>query len=421
MMNRSLIKWAFFASILISTGTFARSQEWTRFRGPNGTGISETKTVPIKWDEDHFLWKTELPGGGHSSPVLWGNKLFVTGSPGNASKHQIYCLDATTGKLLWTREFPYHVFQKHQFNSFASPTPAVDSERLYACWSIPEHYQLAALDHDGEIVWTKDLGPFVSQHGCGTSPIVYNDLVVLANDQMNGGNSYLIAVNRETGETVWKTPRGSSMAAYSTPCVYPAADGGELLIFNSDAEGIVAINPRSGRPVWAFKDAFDKRSVSSPVFANGLVFGSCGSGGGGDYVIAIKAPTREGEQPELAYKIRRNTPYVPTGVIYHDRIFLWDDSSFLTCADLSTGRTIWQERIDGRFFGSPVCVNGNLYCVSDTGEVVVVEASDNFTLLARNPLGEFSHSTPAIANGRMYLRTFTHVICVGVEPLKTRL
>jgi outer membrane protein assembly factor BamB len=388
------------------------AQEWTRFRGPNGTGISTATTIPTEWGEKDFNWKVALPGEGHSSPVLWGDKVFLMS--GDRASNQVYVLGiaARDGAILWQRSFPISRYHKNDYNSYASGSPATDSQRVYVCWPTPEHYTLMALDHAGRTVWEKDLGPYAAQHGGGASPIVYEDKVVLANEQ--DGESFLIAVDAATGATRWKTPRKTTEACYSTPCVYQPDGGQTTLIFNSQSDGISAIAPDTGKVLWELGTLFDKRTISSPILAAGLLIGSCGSGGGGNYLVAVRpGDPAGGRKPELAYTIRRSAPYVPTSVCVGDLLFLWGDGGIVSCLKASTGEVEWQERVGGNYFSSPVWVDGRLFCVSTRGEAVVLEASDHFKVLARNALGEQTHSTPAVAGGRMYIHTSKHLISIG--------
>ena len=194
------------AVLLASTFTpQAWAQEWTRFRGPNGTGQSEESTIPAVWTEDETLWKSKLPGSGNSSPVLWGDRIFLlSADPANGTRY-VVCLSADDGKILWQRDYPSEVHPIHQLNTLASSTPCVDAERVYCAWSTPEEFTLLALTHDGAPVWKANLGPFVSQHGFGTSPIIVGDLVIITNDQ--DAESFVIAVDRTSGATEWKIDR----------------------------------------------------------------------------------------------------------------------------------------------------------------------------------------------------------------------
>lgn len=185
--------------LLLSSLSEGTAQEWPRFRGPNGSGISSSKSIPTTWTTNDFNWKLPLPAAGHSSPVLWGDKVFLTTGDSKTKQESVICVSATGGQVLWQKSFPFTLYHKNDYNTFASASPAVDQHRVYVCWSSPAHYTLMALTHDGQMVWEKDLGPFASQHGGGASPIVYQDKVVLGNEQ--DGESFLIAVDAATGKT----------------------------------------------------------------------------------------------------------------------------------------------------------------------------------------------------------------------------
>ncbi len=396
-------------SLLLQAGL--KAQEWTRFRGPNGTGRSSATSIPLRWKESDYNWKVKIPGEGHSQPVLWGEKIFLTSAEEKGARRLVLCLRVSDGGEEWLNRYDSETHKKNPRNSYASNTPAVDSERVYVAFSTPASFILFALDHKGKEIWRRDFGPFQAMHGSANSPIVFQDLVILGNDQ--AGESFLIAVDRKTGETKWKTPRESAKAAYGTPCVYKESSGREALLFTSQAHGISSIDALTGKVNWEAR-VFDKRTVSSPLLAGGLVFGTCGSGGGGNYLVAVKTGG-EGDVTEshVAYKLTRAIPYVPTSVAHEDLIFLWGDRGVVTCVEIPTGTIIWQERVGGEYSGSPVGIGDRIYAISDEGEVVVLSAGREYNVLARNPLGEGSRCTPAIAGGKMYLRTYRHLISVG--------
>jgi len=407
----------------------ASAQEWARFRGPNGTGISPAKTIPAKPTEADINWKIELPGSGHSSPVLWGERLFLTATDPAKGGISVLCYDAKSGKQLWRSDHSLPRSHRHKFNSYASPTPALDAERVYVLWDDPQHFMLTALDHDGKKVWQRDLGPYVSQHGCGGSPIVVDGKVIVNNEQENkeqartpaDGVSSLLAVDAKTGEIAWQTSRNTETTAYSTPALYTPKGGKPQLIFNSQAHGISGVDPETGKVLWSYEKAFDKRSCSSPLVAGDLILGSCGSGGGGNYVVAVRPGNPDQRtDAELAYEMKKSAPYVVTGVVKDGLAWLWSDGGILTCLHTPTGEVRYQERVGGNFFGSPVWVDGRLYCVSTAGELVVVEASDKFNVLHRFPLNELCHSTPAVALGRMFIRTERHLLSLGGTPPDSR-
>lgn len=396
-----------------------RAQEWTRFRGPNGSGLSDAKTIPTQWSAADFNWKVALPGTGHSSPVLWGEKVFVTSCDAKAGKFFLLCLNTRDGSVRWRKEFSFTPYDKHALNSFASSTPTVDAERVYVCRTETARITLSAFTHGGEPVWEKDLGPFAVDHGSGTSPVLHDGMVVLANEQ--GGESFVIALDARTGAERWKSPRASGSGTYSTPCLYQPKNGPAQLIFNSEGHGISGLASDTGKVIWEFAPAFDKRSVSSPVIAGGFIIGSCGSGGGGNYVVAVRpGDATNGAKPGRAYEVRRSAPYVPTSICVGDWLYLWSDGGIVSRVHAATGEVKWQERAGGNFFSSPVCVDGRLFCVSTAGEVVVVPVADRFEVLARNPLGELTHSTPAIAGGRMYIHTSGQLMSVGGKPPDAR-
>ena len=413
---------------LVSAST---AQEWTRFRGPNGQGIGQAQGIPSEFTEKDFNWKVELPLVGHSSPVLWGGKIFLTcADDAKSAKQVVVCVSASDGAIQWTKEYDSAFHRKHQLNSFASSTPAVDEKHVYVCWSTPDQYTLLALTHDGKEVWRRELGPYVSQHSSGISPIVYKDLVILGNDQDEAdradpeqrGKSFIIAVNRDTGATQWQTERKSVLVAYSTPCIFQTDGGKPELIFNSQAHGISSLKPDDGSLNWEIDSAdggplLTMRSVSSPVLCDGLITASCGSGGGGNYLVTVRPGVKEGPSPEFVYKVlqRDAAPYVPTPLYRNGLLFLLGDGGFAACFDAETGEKHWYERLGGNFFASPICIEGRLFCISTAGEVVVLKASDEYELLGTSALGETCHSTPAVAGGKLYLRTYKHLISIGGE------
>jgi outer membrane protein assembly factor BamB len=398
--------------LLLFTGA-AAAQEWPRFRGPNGSGVSAA-TLPVRWTDKDYNWKVKLPGTGHSSPVLWGERLFVTCAEEDTGKRLLVCLRAADGERLWLRDFPGEKHGKHADNSFASSTPAVDERRVYVCWGGPKDYLVAALDHDGKEVWRTDLGSFRSGHGFGPSPIVHEDLLVVPNDQ--DGRSSLVGLESATGKVRWQIPR-KSKATYTTPCVRQPKGRPAELIFSNYEHGITSLDPKTGQVNWEM-DVFDKghieTGIGSPIVAGDLVLGTCGWLGVRQEVVAIRPPAPGADgKPQEVYRLTRSAPLCTTPLAAGDLLFLWSDQGMVTCADTATGQVHWRERVAGSYYASPVCAGNYLYNVSRDGDVVVLAASKKYELAVRNTLGEGSHSTPAIAGGRMYLRTFTQLISIG--------
>ena len=407
---------AVFASVLFVLQS-ASAQEWTRFHGPNGQGVSSLKSFPAEWSEENIVFKAELPGIGHSSPVLWGEKVFLLSADPETAERYVLCLDANSGKILWQHDYKSVTHKLHLRSSYASCTPVVDEDIVIFAWSDPQHTWVKAYSHDGNPLWTKDLGTWASQHGFGTSPVIYKNKILLNASQANNklpegidpGESYFYAFEKESGEIIWKTPRGTASASYSVPAIYKGVNGDEIICSNT-VDGMYSLNPETGEENWAVK-AFDKRTVSSPLFSGGHIFGSTGSGGGGNYVAAIKP----GKEPVVSYKLDRSAPYVPTSVCLDELMFCFYDKGILSCLDTKTGEVYYQKRLDCAFSGSAIRVGGKLFCVDEEGIVHVIAASKEFKVLAKNPLGEDCRSTPAVSGGRMYIRTYSQLICVGAK------
>jgi len=409
-------------ALAILPSSTSQAQEWTRFRGPNGQGISGATTIPVKWTESDYNWRVELPGGGHSSPVLWGDKVFVTCGDAKTGHGILLALNVSDGAILWQREYPLKAYKMNKLNSYATATPTVDSNCIYLLWTTPEETILAALDHAGNEVWKRTFEGVQCQHGAGSSPIVCDDMVIFTHEHEDSTNkdakSAWIAVDRRTGQTRWTLPRRTGpKTSYSTPCVYSPAAEGPQLIFTSHSHGMTSVDPVTGKVIWAMESALPARVVSSPVIADELLIAACGDGGVGKRLVAIRPGTRDGSvQATEAYKIDNGTrPYVPTCLSKDGLLFVFYDLGNVACFRSATGEMLWQEKPAGRFFGSPVWVSGRLYCITMDGDVVVIKAADKYELLAINPLRETSHAAPAVADERMYLRTYSHLFCIGAK------
>ncbi|MEC7555973.1 MAG: PQQ-binding-like beta-propeller repeat protein, partial [Planctomycetota bacterium] len=300
--------------------------------------------------------------------------------------------------------------RKHLKSSWASSTPCVDNHRVYAAFADKERYSVSAYDFDGELVWRRVLGPYESQHGLGASPIIFEDLLIVPNDQ--DGPSSVIALNRHTGRTVWSQLRKfkSGRTSYATPLVIREKNKAPQLICVSGESGISSLDPRTGHQNWA-TGPFPLRTVASPVYGNGLVVASCGQGG--RYGVLQRAVDTSGH---VVWTRERILPYVTTPIIYGDHLFEWNDEGIFGCVELASGKDVWTKRIGGNYSGSPICIDGKIYGVSEKGDVVIVAASPQFKLLGKIPLGDPCHSTPSVAGGRLYFRTFHRLMCLQAQP-----
>lgn len=402
------------AALLVLSNLSAVAADWTRFRGPNGTGIVEGVEFPVTWTDNDYRWRVELPGIGHSSPVVYEDQVFVTSARQGDGTRYVRCLDVSDGSTTWERTFPSTTFELNNATALDVATPTVDGDRVYVAWCTPEKYTVLALDKQkGTDVWRRDLeGPFEGDHNFGSSPILFEDLLILQNDQSK--TSFVIAFDVGTGETRWKTDRRTVKNAYSTAFVLRPAAGPAQLILACSAYGVNSLDPRSGKLNWEMPDLFGEiRVVGSPVAAGGLIFSQCGAGGGGKRMVAVR-PGGAGNatDPEIAYDLKGSLPYVPTPVAHGELLFLISDGGVATCIEVPSGKIHWRERVGGNYFGSPIRVGERIYCISRAGEVAVFAASKDFKILGKVDLGEPSHSTPAVADGVMYLRTFSHLMAL---------
>lgn len=415
-INKQVLK-ALLITFFISFSSTSKGQHWSRYRGPNGQGISYAQKIPVKWKQKDYNWKVILPGGGHSSPVLWGDKVFVTAGDQKTDNGLLLALRVSDGKILWQKKYSLNPYRPNSRNSYATATPAVDADHIYVLWPTPKETILTALDHDGGEIWKRTFEGVYCQHGAGGSPIVFDDIVVFTHEHENSTKdtpSAWIAVDRKTGRTRWELKRQTGpKTSYSTPCLYSPQTDTTQLIFTSHSHGITGVNPRKGTVIWEAESVLPARVVSSPVIAGRLLISSCGDGSRGKCLVAVDPVANV---PKVAYTVDRSTaPYVPTSIANEGLLFTFHDSGYVSCLRSATGEQLWREKPAGKFFGSPVWVSGKLYCITTAGDVVVIRAASNYELLAVNPLGERSHSTPAVADGRIYLRTFSYLISIGPE------
>ena len=371
--------------------------QWPRFRGPNGTGVSTLKGTPETWTESDYEWKLTLPGTGHSSPVIWDRKLFLTTGTEDGDR-TVRGYDAVTGKELWHDTIKLGTNPLHKKNSYASGTPALDESRVYVSHADTGKNIIVAYSHEGEQIWSYDLGSFAGQHGQGISPIVHGDLLIVPNDQ--DGPSSIVALNRNTGKPAWSVDRPAREVSYATPFVYDAG-GGPQLICLSGIAGLSALDPTSGKTLWSGAP-LEKRTVGSPVSAGGKIFAICGQGGRGTLMMGID-PAAPSAEPLL---VSKGIPYVPTPIGKGDLLFLWTDDGFAACLDVMTNKELWRSRVGGNYTSSPILVGDKIYAVGEDGQIAVVAADTKFKLYGKSPLGDNSFATPAVANGRIYFRGF---------------
>lgn len=403
----------FLVSFAVATPAADSSKDcWPRFRGADGNGISSATNLPVRWSEADVRWKAPLPGKGHSSPVIWKDRVFVTsGNDTNADRH-IICLRSSDGRTIWQKQYGSRTYQQNRENSFGTATPAVDDTGVYVYWTTPNAITLAAMTLDGQEKWVKNLGPFSGKHGSGASPVICSQLVWINNDQ--DGPSMIVALDPKSGEIKYKIDRLADKVSYGTPCLFKQANRPDQLIFAASSHGLTSVNPLNGTVNWDCTNLFKSRVVSSPITSDGLIICSSGEGGVGKRLVAVRPPIGT-NAAMIVYDFKTGIPNVPTPLAKDGRLYILCENGLFRCVKTATGEPLWQERLPEQFYGSPVWAQDRLYFTSKNGDVFVVAAADKYQLLARNPLGEPSFATPAIAHETLFFRTESHLLAVSAH------
>ncbi len=392
-----------------------RADDWPRFRGPAGRGVFSDVQWSGVFPEQPVEWRSELPGTGVSSPVIADGKVYITSADEDAGKRTLLCLNVTTGTELWRKEFPFTAYRKHKNNAFAASTPAIDHGRLFVLWQAREVSTLHALSLDGEPLWTFELGPYTHGQGGASSPMIFQDTVYVAHDQKKP--SFLIAISAETGEEKWRIERKGERACYPTPGVFQSSEGSPEIIFSHCFEGVIGVEPETGEKLWEITPfgEFSQRAILSPfVTQEGLLVTGSGAQGGERNVVVLRRNASTPGGIEEAYRVERGAPHVPTPVEKDGLLYLWGDLGIVTCVESDSGRKVWQHRVGGNYFASPICVGENVLNVDTDGNVVVLATGREPLERSRVSLEEESRATPAFAEGRLIVRTKSHLMSLPV-------
>lgn len=389
----------------------AYSGDWPGWRGPQGTGVSPEKNLPVKWSAtENVRWKVPLHGAGVSTPIVWGDRVFLTGSDGRTSDQlHVYCFHRADGRTLWHTRLFGSAQPEGQFppGGMAVPTPATDGKFVYALFGTGD---LVCLDVEGKPVWVRSLaeeyGPFRNRWGMAASPILVGGLLVVQVDHW--GQSYLLAVDSRSGANRWKTERDASVN-WSSPLITVVKGKPQVIV--AGTYRVKGYDLEAGNELWTVS-GMQMQCIPSPVVLGDMLYAVSGRRGNN---LAIRLDGSRGDltNTNVVWKKIRGTPYVPSAVCYGGQYFMIDDTGMGTCMDATTGDMLWQERIGGNYRASLVAGDGKVYFANLEGDVTVIEAGPKFQRLAKNNLGEAIVASPAVAHGQLFIRGEKHLFCIG--------
>jgi outer membrane protein assembly factor BamB len=430
-------------SLVAVGGVFAQASNWGQWRGTDGSGISAETNLPTEWSDSKDLkknikWKTAISGNGHSSPIVWGNRIFLTTAiegqivaGATAVRHlhkgqeylhpdsvgadhsytlKLVCVDADSGKMLWQKTvYEGTVYDnRHRKNTYASTTPVTDGKFVYLSF---EAEGLYCYDFDGKQIWKSTLGKIAKGGmGPGTSPVLYENLLILQCDQEYGEGSFIAAVNKATGKEVWRVTR-IHRRSWATPLLVKTDKRVELVA--SGAESVIAYDPATGKELWSAPGVVSN-PIPSPVAGQGLVFVSAGSQDKRAMAIRLGASGDLTNTPNIVWSYDKGAAYVPSPIFYGQYLYLLTDAGLITCIEAKTGKVIYQARlpVPAKFTASPVAFEGKILLVSEDGDSFILRAGMAPDVLNVNSLGEAIYASPAIAGGRIFLRGDKHLYCI---------
>jgi len=412
IINRKII--AFLCSVMslvIFLSGVVLAENWPGWRGPRGDGTSMEKNVPLRWSEtQNVVWKVSIPGKGHASPIVWGRHIFVVTAIKEKKQRILLCLDRKKGKILWQRvvlESPPE--RINSLNSYASSTPATDGQRVYVSFLDRDKMFVATYDFDGNKVWEVRPGVFSSMHGYCSSPVIWKDKVIVNGD--HDGPSYIVALSRATGQTIWKTPRPNRTRSYCAPIIRQI-DGRNQMVL-SGTKCVASYDPDTGEQHWLI-DGPTEQFVASLVYNGELLFMTCGFP---DRFIQAIRPDGRGNVTDthVLWQKDRDCSYVPSPIAFGPYFLVVADNGVATCFEAKTGKSCWRERLGPHYSASLVSANGLVYFLSDKGVMTVVKPGEELDIVARNELGENTYASPAISNGQIFLRGDKHLYCIGTD------
>ncbi len=440
MLNlRATVLFMLVAPVCGPVSTTGLAEDWPQWRGPRGDGTSLEKGLPTRWNgpqKQNIAWKVEIPGRGHASPVVSGDRVFVVSCRQERRERILLCLDRQSGRILWEKVVIVSPLERrHELNSCASSTPATDGRLVYVAFAAidptvrqgdqsytnekesppgdPCEMVVAAYDFQGRRQWLVRPGKFASKHGFCSSPLLFENLLILNGD--HDGDAYLVALDRATGRTVWKTPRENKTRSYCVPIIRQVDGRTELMLSGSLC--VAGYDPHSGARQWIL-DGPTEQFVASPVYNGKLLFIS---GGFPEFHILAIRPDGHGNvtKTHVAWHTTKGCAYVPSPIIAGGgKYFLVvSDGGIASCFEAASGKRYWMERIGTHYSASAVEAGGLVYFLSDRGVTTIVRPGPKFEALAVNRLGEDCHASPAVSHGCLFLRAQQNLYCIAADSV----
>lgn len=398
----------------------AIAENWPQFRGPTGQGESSEKNLPLKWSTtENIAWTAEIPGWGWSSPIVWADRIFLTYTTQDGISCHVMSIDRRAGKIVWDIEvFKQTLTRLQSKNSYASPTPITDGTMVYAVF---KEGGIAALSFEGKVAWTNLDYPFYNQHGMGSSPALYKNLLILPYDtsaktgdlklgwQKPWDQGFVLALDKATGKEVWKTHRGLSRIGHTMPRIIDV--DGKPQIISDAGDKLEGFDPDTGKLIWWATNTGES-VVPTPVLGDGLLFTESGW-----MDITIRAwrlgGTGDVTKTNLVWELKKGVPTIPSYAFHDHRLYTLKEDGILQCLEPTTGKLLWKKRMEGHYSASPVVADGRIYFLSEEGTTTVIDDGPELKILAENPLNEPCQASMAISDGKLFIRTRNHLYCLG--------
>jgi outer membrane protein assembly factor BamB len=343
-----------------------------------------------------------------------GEAVYLTYANADGTERTLVRFKAQTGAEDWKRTLPFSTHKKHRKNTYATATPATDGERVAVLFADQQKFLVVVYSSKGDELWRKDVGGFNAEHGSGGSPIIEGGKVYFTKEQ--DGASSLYAFDLKTGEKAWQTDYSVKRATYSTPIIYRGPDGQTCLVCSHSLTGLAGYDLSTGKRLWKC-DGFELRTVAMPVQTGTIVAATAGEGNSGKMLLAVdlaSSPTGDAELQPL-YTVQKGIPYCTTPVAVGSRLYFVTDTGIAGCLDAKTGNSLWAERLRGQFSASPVYAHGVVFFLSENGDVTAIKPGDKLERLANFHVDDRFLATPAVADGKMYLRGESNLWCIGAK------